>query len=77
MAGFLRSLLDDYQAQMERHRNRPFLEAAMAACALSACAGGEITFSQRIRVEELTGLLDAMTGGYMSRQIRKGLKKKD
>jgi hypothetical protein len=28
--------------------------------------------SQRIRVEELTGLLDAMTGGYMSRRIKKG-----
>ena len=28
--------------------------------------------SQRIRVEELTGLLDAMTGGFMSKSIRKG-----
>ena len=31
--------------------------------------------SQRIRVEELTGLLDALTGGYMSRSISKGKKK--
>jgi len=30
--------------------------------------------SQRIRVEELTGLLDALTGGYMSRSIRKAKK---
>jgi hypothetical protein len=28
--------------------------------------------SQRIRVEELTGLLDAMTGGFMSKSVRKG-----
>ncbi len=28
--------------------------------------------SQRIRVEELTGLLDAMTGGFMSKAIREG-----
>jgi len=28
--------------------------------------------SQTIRVEELTGLLDAMTGGFMSKSIRKG-----
>ncbi|MCB9556282.1 MAG: hypothetical protein H6707_09290 [Deltaproteobacteria bacterium] len=27
--------------------------------------------SQRIRIEELTGLLDAMTGGYMSRKIER------
>ena len=31
--------------------------------------------SQRIRVEELTGLLDAMTGGYMTRSIRRTSKK--
>ena len=29
------------------------------------------TISQRIRVEELTGLLDAMTGGYMTSYIKK------
>jgi len=28
--------------------------------------------SQRIRVEELTGLLDAMTGGFMSKAVREG-----
>lgn len=28
--------------------------------------------SQRIRVEELTGLLDAMTGGFMTKRIEKG-----
>jgi hypothetical protein len=32
--------------------------------------------SQRIRIEELTGLLDAMTGSYMSKSIRKAEKKK-
>ena len=31
--------------------------------------------SQRIRVEELTGLLDALTGNYMSRSISKGKSK--
>ena len=33
--------------------------------------------SQRIRVEELTGLLDAMTGGYMTKSIQKARKAKD
>lgn len=32
--------------------------------------------SQRIRIEELTGLLDAMTGNYMSRSVQEGQKKK-
>ena len=31
--------------------------------------------SQRIRVEELTGLLDAMTGGYMSRSVKRAVKR--
>ena len=33
--------------------------------------------SQRIRVEELTGLLDAMTGGYMTKSIQKARKHRD
>jgi len=60
MAGFLQSLLDDYQTQMERHRNRPFLNAAMAACALAACAEGEVTFSQRIRVDQILDTLERL-----------------
>jgi hypothetical protein len=31
--------------------------------------------SQRIRIEELTGLLDAMTGNFMSREVDKAMKK--
>ncbi len=60
MAGFLQSLLDEYQAQLERHRNRPFLNAAMAACALAACAQGEVTFSQRIRVDQILDTLERL-----------------
>ena len=60
MAGFLQSLLEDYHAQMERHRNRPFMKAAMAACALAACARGEITLSQRIRVDQILDTLQRL-----------------
>jgi tellurite resistance protein len=60
MAGFLQSLLDDYRQQMERHRNRRFLNAAMAACALAACAEGEVTFSQRIRVDQILDTLERL-----------------
>lgn len=60
MAGFLHSLLEDYHAVMERHRNRRFLNAAMAACALAACAGGEVSFSQRIRVDQILDTLERL-----------------
>jgi len=33
--------------------------------------------SQRLRIEELTGLLDAMTGNYMSNSMRKSTRSKD
>ena len=60
MAGFLQSLLTDYQQQIQRHQNRPFLNAAMAACALMAGSGGEITFSQRIRVDQILETLEKL-----------------
>lgn len=60
MAGFLHNLLEEYHAVMERHRNRRFLSAAMAACALAACARGEVTFSQRIRVDQILETLDRL-----------------
>ena len=60
MSGFLSSLLTNYQRQMERQRNRPFLRAAMATCALAATADGEITFAERIRVDQVLDTLDAL-----------------
>ncbi len=60
MSGYLQSLLDDYRTVMERYRNRPFLNAAMAACALAACAEGEVTFSQRIRVDQILDTLERL-----------------
>ena len=60
MAGFLQSLLADYQNQIKRHQNRPFLNAAMAACALMAGSGGEITFSQRVRVDQILETLEKL-----------------
>ena len=37
--------------ELARHRQRPFLEAAMAACALIASADGEVSFSERTRMD--------------------------
>lgn len=60
MTGFLDSLLSDYQTQMARHRNRPFLKASMAACALAAVADGAPTLSERIRVDQILETLAAL-----------------
>lgn len=60
MSGFLASLLDDYQLEVERLRKRPFLKASMAACALAAVADGAPTLSERIRVDQILETLEAL-----------------
>lgn len=60
MSGFLASLLDDYQLEIERLRKRPFLKASMAACALAAVADGAPTLSERIRVDQILETLEAL-----------------
>jgi len=60
MSGFLASLLDDYELEIERHRQRPFLKASMAACALAAVADGVPTLSERIRVDQILETLEAL-----------------
>lgn len=57
---FLTDLRELFQTQAERLRNRPFLEAAMAASALVATADGEVSFSERMRVDELLGSLELL-----------------
>lgn len=44
-------MFDRIKKELERHRQRPFLEAAMAACALIASADDEVTFSERARMD--------------------------
>jgi tellurite resistance protein len=60
MAGFLNNLSETYRRQMERHRNLPFVKAAMAASALVATADGNVSFSQRVRVDQILDVLEAV-----------------
>jgi len=60
MTNFFQSLIDDYHSQIDRHNNRPFMEAAMAACSLVAIADGEISLSERIRVDQILETLDEL-----------------
>ncbi len=60
MTSFLHNLTHNYREQMERHKNRPFLKGCMAACALVATADGNVSFSQRVRVDQLLQTLEAL-----------------
>ena len=60
MAGFLTSLIDNYQSHMERERNRPFLEGVMAACAMVATVDGKVSFAERVRVDQILETLEEL-----------------
>ncbi|MBO6781888.1 MAG: TerB family tellurite resistance protein, partial [Alphaproteobacteria bacterium] len=44
-------MLERFRVELERHKQRPFLEAVAAACALVATADGEVSFSERARLD--------------------------
>ena len=46
--------------QLERYRNRGFLKAAMAAAALVAEADGEVTLSERYRIDAILERLERL-----------------
>ena len=39
--------------RIEKHRDRGFLKAAMAACALTAYADGKVSYTERDKVEDI------------------------
>lgn len=52
-------MFERLKQELVRHRRRPFLEAAMAACALIAAADDEVSFSERARMDAvLEGLAE-------------------
>ncbi len=53
MAGVLETLTGLYREQVARHQNRPFLEAVMSAAALVCAADGEVTFPERMRLDQI------------------------
>ncbi|MCP5351899.1 MAG: tellurite resistance TerB family protein [Chromatiales bacterium] len=57
---FLDSLSQSWHELVDRHRNRPFLEASMAACALVSMADGAVTLRDRVRVDEVLETLEAL-----------------
>lgn len=60
MSGILASIVDQISAYATRHRNRPFLQGSMAACALIAMADGKVSFGERVRVDQIMQTLTAL-----------------
>lgn len=57
---FLNTLINNFQEALERNRNRPFLKATMAACALVATADGKVSLGERVRVDQILETLEAL-----------------
>ena len=53
MAGVLETLTGLYREQVARQKNRPFLEAVMSAAALVCAADGQVTFPERMRLDQI------------------------
>lgn len=60
MPRLINAIRSRYQSSLERHRNRPFLEAAMAALALVAIADGDACRREGARVGEILRTLDLL-----------------
>jgi tellurite resistance protein len=58
MSGLISNLIENYNAHMQRQKNRPFLEGVMAACALVATADGKVSFGDRVRVDQIMQTLE-------------------
>jgi tellurite resistance protein len=55
VASLIRSAKAAFERERARIRNRPFLEATMAASALVAMADGEVKFSELTALDDLLG----------------------
>jgi len=53
-------VFDRFRLELQRHKQRPFLEAVAAACALVATADGEVSFSERARLDAVIDSLSQL-----------------
>lgn len=51
------ALIETVRHQVDRHRNRPFMEAAMACAAMVAMADGKVSFSERVKLDQIVETL--------------------
>lgn len=53
-------MFDRFRNELQRHRQRPFLEAVAAASALVATPDGEVSFSERARLDAVVESLSEL-----------------
>lgn len=61
VVGLWESLRGAVRSAAARHRNRPFLEAAMAACAYIAQADGYVSIGERGRIDDILEQLESLS----------------
>jgi tellurite resistance protein TerB len=60
MSGLLSDFTHLYHESQKKRLNRPFLKAAMAACAMVSISEGEVEFCDRIRLDQILTTLDRL-----------------
>ncbi len=60
MSGLISDFKHYLAKRLLHHRNYPFLSATMAACALVDAADGEVTYLERVRVDQVMETLEEL-----------------
>ena len=60
MSGLLSNFTHLFHESQKKRQNRPFLRAAMAACAMVSISEGEVNFCDRVRLDQILTTLDKL-----------------
>jgi len=60
MSGLLNNFTHLFNESQKKKQNRPFLNAAMAACAMISMSEGEVRFCDRIRLDQILSALERL-----------------
>ena len=60
MSGLLNNFTNLFNESQKKRQNRPFLKAAMAACAMVSISEGKVNFCDRIRLDQILNTLDRL-----------------
>jgi len=60
MTGLIQDFASYLSKRLQRYHNYPFLQATMAACALVDATDGEVTYLERVRVDQLLETLEEL-----------------
>ena len=61
MSGFFYDLIKQFNNNREKRHNKPFLNAAMAACVMVSMSEGEVNLCDRIKLDKIISTLDKLS----------------